>query len=419
MTDLNIDWENLKQQFGTAINISRITGINYQTVVYHFNKNGWALSERASKKRLAESISQDILEAKYAELQSSRLTGEFFGISESQVNHRLPKQLKAKNACVKAEVNEDFFKYDTEESMYVAGFLAADGCLFKKNGRYKQVSLGLHQKDAELVHMIANLLEFKGTIWSLIAKSNNPKWADSPKIGFCVSSDKLFDDLVSRFGLSERKSMTLKFPDRLVEHPLVNHFIRGYWDGDGTVGHYVGQRSLSPSCFCGIRGTPEFLMIVRKILERETSVKKRGDAPIRISSGQGVLEYGGNLIAASIRDFLYRNSSHFLKRKRDQFFADFVGRRAKYKPTFADTIKRSRPIEAFNPDTNERMLYVNMTELKKENRFSEWGVLRCLEGKKSLYAGFAFKRWEKGTFPSLTEKILRGATQFCPTNFST
>jgi len=49
---------------------------------------------------------------------------------------------------------------------------------------------------------------------------------------FSVANDKIYDDLV-RLGLTPRKSLILNFPEIPNQH--VRHFIRGCWDGDGSV----------------------------------------------------------------------------------------------------------------------------------------------------------------------------------------
>jgi intein/homing endonuclease len=45
-------------------------------------------------------------------------------------------------------------------------------------------------------------------------------------------NDKIYNDLL-KFGLTPNKSLTLQFPD--VPKEYVRHFVRGCWDGDGSV----------------------------------------------------------------------------------------------------------------------------------------------------------------------------------------
>lgn len=63
-----------------------------------------------------------------------------------------------------------------------------------------------------------------------------------------------------------------------------------------------------------MRGTPSFLKIVRDILQMKCELTER-HKNIRISSGHGVLEYGGNVIVSKIADYLYKDASIYLVRK--------------------------------------------------------------------------------------------------------
>ena len=51
-----------------------------------------------------------------------------------------------------------------------------------------------------------------------------------------LNSPHLVETLIS-YGCTPRKSLTLKFPDFNIfkSQSLINHFIRGYFDGDGSV----------------------------------------------------------------------------------------------------------------------------------------------------------------------------------------
>ena len=62
----------------------------------------------------------------------------------------------------------------------------------------------------------------------IVQKSNGNK-----KLVLAIVSDKLSSAL-SKLGGTPRKSLTLEFPKFIPKH-LMSHFIRGYFDGDGSV----------------------------------------------------------------------------------------------------------------------------------------------------------------------------------------
>ena len=74
-------------------------------------------------------------------------------------------------------------------------------------------------------------------------------------------SDKLVSD-IEKLGVVERKTLTLTFPD--LREDLIPHFIRGYFDGDGSV--FLHTRKSGDGiheCEClgiNICGTKEFLI---------------------------------------------------------------------------------------------------------------------------------------------------------------
>lgn len=85
--------------------------------------------------------------------------------------------------------------------------------------------------------------------------------------GVHLTSDKMFNDLCSH-GCVPNKSLVLTFPKDIPEN-LIHHFIRGYFDGDGSVfilNHkWIKNPKTNPVvCYretlgVGFNGTKEFL----------------------------------------------------------------------------------------------------------------------------------------------------------------
>lgn len=69
-----------------------------------------------------------------------------------------------------------------------------------------------------------------------------------------------------------------------------------------------------PQVYFSFRGTPPFLYNYRSILERECGLEPRIKT-VRVNTGIGVLEYGGNGIVGKIAKFLYRDATIMLDRK--------------------------------------------------------------------------------------------------------
>ena len=197
--------------------------------------------------------------------------------------------------CVDDNVFSDF----SEKSFYLAGFMAADGCINSKS----EICIRLSSKDKNHLVKLNDLFESNRSIRDY----------DNGYTGVSVlriTSSKIVNDL-EKFCVVPRKSNTLKFPEWLKDHELKHHFMRGYFDGDGSF--YLNTQYNDKICF-SLRGTQEFLFEYRNVLEKECGFKHR-ENKIPISGGQYQLGYGGNNNTICISNFLYNNATIFLERK--------------------------------------------------------------------------------------------------------
>lgn len=279
--------------------------------------------------------------------------------------------------------NEEFFTQDSEESFYWAGFIMADGCVKLKDKKYKQLSIGLALADMEHLEKFKKAINFEGPLFSGMYDG----------LGRCeitISSDTIFDSLI-RFNIVPRKSLIATFPEWLITHPLVHHFMRGYFDGDGSVYTQDPRKNGRLNFHMSTRGTPELLKIYREVLEENTIIKKR-TKPIRVNSGQGILEYGGNKIMLSIRNFLYKDATIYLDRKHAKFFSEDLRlylKGANLKSFHGKPSRRRKPIYGIGPD-GQRIDFPAVTLIAKDSGFEKSCIIDCLKGRTSQYKGFTW-----------------------------
>lgn len=131
----------------------------------------------------------------------------------------LPFQAKIK----KHQINSNFFKTPSSKVAYVLGLIAADGNICH-TGRAHVLHLASDDKD--IIQKIKSLMNYSGPIHE--KKRSNGKISYSLR----VCDQAIFNDL-QKLGITERKSLTLQPPK--LNKTLVSHFIRGYFDGDGSV----------------------------------------------------------------------------------------------------------------------------------------------------------------------------------------
>ena len=271
-------------------------------------------------KNLSSVLTEDVLKNSYIELGSLNAVSRKFNVDTGTIKRYMTKFGLEYKPQVRHNCDHDFFSRENEESFYVAGFLAADGCVKKtknssNNFRY-EIQLSLAKKDETHVKLIKDLLKAENPINNFFIENskNNPKWNDTWSSGFTITSEKMFKDL-EKFNIVPKKSLIYTFPSWIIDHPLCHHFMRGYNDGDGSfyIGKLKGNRTVKQVHF-SLRGTVEFLETYKYILENKCNIHKKS---VRINSKIGMLEYGGNNIVGNIVDYLYKDANFYLQRKYD------------------------------------------------------------------------------------------------------
>ena len=134
-----------------------------------------------------------------------------------------------------SEINENFFSNWSPEMAWVLGVLFTDGCI--SGGR-----VSIHSVDIELLEKIKNLLSSSKSIAKKI------QFYDKSKHIYLLEfyREKMREDLL-KLGLVQRKSLIMQFPK--VPEEYMRHFIRGCWDGDGSI--YISNGKLNASYVCG------------------------------------------------------------------------------------------------------------------------------------------------------------------------
>ena len=116
------------------------------------------------------------------------------------------------------------------------------------------------------------------------------------------------NDLIN-LGCVPNKSLILTPPN--LKDKFVSHFIRGYFDGDGSIGKYEGRIKFS------LLGTNELLIWVLNFLKNK-GIKTTP----KISKKQNIhsIQVNSKLDIELIENILYDSSNdYYLKRKKEKF----------------------------------------------------------------------------------------------------
>src|SRR5690606_21393784 len=140
----------------------------------------------------------------------------------------------------KYNFNESFFEtIDTEEKAYWLGFIAADGNINDRGeNKSKSLHIGLSFKDKN--HLLKFMININYSHLLIEIKERIINLKKRRYVRLNLNSKKMYNDLLDK-GITPRKSLTLK-PPKNVPKDLVRHWIRGYFDGDGSVHIYNDKR---------------------------------------------------------------------------------------------------------------------------------------------------------------------------------
>lgn len=217
--------------------------------------------------------------------------------------------------------NHDYFKeVDTEEKAYWLGFLVADGSMSSSTSA---VTLSQSTKDKHHLQKFLDAIESDYVIEDYINNSNLTK--QKHEMSRVVISSRRFHNHLIDKGMKPLKSNNEEKPN--IKEEYYKHFIRGYFDGDGTIScgirkrthNWKTQTTYTEKIWAGgsILGGEDFLEGLSKVVFKNTghklkvSRKSKNENVSIISFADGTLK--------DIMNWLYENSTVYLDRKKEKF----------------------------------------------------------------------------------------------------
>ena len=244
---------------------------------------------------------------------SLEASGEPDGLSAAAVlmymeEYNVPTR-SAEEAHRKYPINEDFFdNIDTEEKAYFLGFLYADGC--NQMANFWSIVLSLEVADTEILHKFSNMIyknenDAKNQV-KIIDRSKEEKGIE---VRLCINSKHICQQM-QKLGCVSQKTFVIKYPEWMPEH-LHRHFIRGYFDGDGTI-----NRETEMASGCKIVSTLQFLDSIKAISNIDCSIYK-----VDKSNNKNTYElyYSGNRNQWLFLHWIYSGATIYLQRKYDAY----------------------------------------------------------------------------------------------------
>lgn len=230
--------------------------------------------------------------------------------------------------------DENYFdNIDTPDKAYFLGFIYADGFVIKNHdkGRGHNV-LGITLAETEPLEKINKYIKCNKPIFSFTQDGFKE---GSQKYRLIFPSDHLVESL-EKWGCTERKTFTIKFPNFLSDD-LIHHFVRGYFDGDGSVFMHAIKSNGKDYRNLGITicGTENFLTELIKAVNLPENCLFR---EYRRETDCWEIKLNSNIRCLNFYHYLYKDASDlFLTRKREKF-ENFIKERGS--ETIIDSLNR-------------------------------------------------------------------------------
>ena len=270
------------------------------------NKNQFVPASRAAKYKtcsiecMGKMFSQDRAEQKVEKICPS--CEKLFYLKKSSQNRRVycskkcqvtayQKRYLGRNNpnCKYENLRDEFFaKVDTEEKAYLLGWIASDGCVANSNGA---TQIQINVRDKAILKRLRDV----------ICPALPIKYRRNDMLSLSISSQEIQTDICLLLDIAPaKKSYVVNFP-QLDSEELTWAFIRGFFDGDGSIARVDSRRS--PKC-----------SITTNSRRMRDGIKKFCGINCYENNNSGTLEwYNGK--ALEFLSKLYERASIFLPRK--------------------------------------------------------------------------------------------------------
>lgn len=238
-------------------------------------------------------------------------------VSDIYLNYREKNYASMK----KYAIDESYFDViDTQDKAYILGLLYSDGNVCLKKSCF---NLSLQESDRDILNEINKCLKTNKPL--LFTDQSNRK--SEKNYQYCnmltlqINNMHMIRKLIG-YGVLENKSLLLEFPYWMKEE-LYPHFIRGYFDGDGSfcsriAGGY-GRRDLIT-----FTSTETFCKALRTVLKYVVGIPGGNIYDASCHNGiTKVLSISGYYQTKVLLDWIYSDANLYLKRKHDLYLEKF------------------------------------------------------------------------------------------------
>jgi len=206
-------------------------------------------------------------------------------------------------------LNEYYFdKIDNPNKAYLLGMLYADGC---NHVDHYAITLSLQEQDKDVVEFMKSEVEYEGPIRIHRLSQKDSRHKDQHIL--CINDQRMSLRL-EELGVVQNKSLIIQFP-KFITDDLMPHFIRGYFDGDGSL-HYNEKHQKT---YTSVVGTKDFCESLSQILQTLNCKHFIVHPKQCKDSNTFVLKTCGNKSSLTFLNWMYDNNEFHMERKYQKY----------------------------------------------------------------------------------------------------
>jgi len=234
------------------------------------------------------------------------------GVLNILKKYNIPIRKDNETHAIRYTIDDTFFDtINTEHKAYTLGLLYADGNVYKNT-----IRITLKSEDFYLLKHIKKSINYSGPLQFIKRKEKN--YSDLYNLD--INNKKLSKSL-NRLGVVENKTHKLDYLYNIPDN-LIHHFIRGYFDGDGSVWLTKPKKQThTPQIRFSIVGNYNFIDKIQNIICNNCNLNKTKLMQRHKNRNNNIVHftYGGKNVSKSFFDWLYKDATIFMIRKYNIF----------------------------------------------------------------------------------------------------
>lgn len=213
------------------------------------------------------------------------------------------------------DLDENYFdNIDTQEKAYILGMFSADAAITYKP---YNVKLELKSDDEDILQKIKNAMNYNFDIKHYKNKCRTENYNYICNTSRLNITNKNIVLKLADYGIVPRKSNILNFDFNKIPKEYHSHYLRGLWDGDGTISFNTSRKTPQPT----MNLTSSTIMIenIVMLLNKNFTINPYLYNRRENNVNNTTMIVGKQQDIKNLLDFLYKGATIYLDRKYEKY----------------------------------------------------------------------------------------------------